>query len=302
MHQYYKQNTLKLQKKMDSYLKLIRPEVEEIFGKPYRQVFTEIWNYYEQEMLEYFPFIGGDGSSGTKNLTGCMFFVALGVVSKRYGLSTYHWGRLATTLYERHFDKIPRLLRRLIGGLFNCYPNLVTKALRRKDRKNAANAAKNPGTTVPVCTGEDIYLKENFLPLLQQGGVSVIHPDILTCGGALELKKIGDLADEYGVAVAIHMAESPVGCMAAVQTAAALNHVLAVELHSVDVPWWADMVTGIPKPLVNRGFIRVPEKPGLGFDSLNEEVIREHINPNIPGMWEPTDAWNREFANDRIWS
>lgn len=157
-------------------------------------------------------------------------------------------------------------------------------------------------TTVPVCTGEDIYLKENFLPLLQQGGVSVIHPDILTCGGALELKKIGDLADEYGVAVAIHMAESPVGCMAAVQTAAALNHVLAVELHSVDVPWWADMVTGIPKPLVNRGFIRVPEKPGLGFDSLNEEVIREHINPNIPGMWEPTDAWNREFANDRIWS
>lgn len=148
MHQYYKQNTLKLQKEMDSYLKLIRPEVEEIFGKPYRQVFTEIWNYYEQEMLEYFPFIGGDGSSGTKNLTGCMFFVALGVVSKRYGLSTYHWGRLATTLYERHFDKIPRLLRRLIGGLFNCYPNLVTKALRRKDRKNAANAAKNPGSFV----------------------------------------------------------------------------------------------------------------------------------------------------------
>lgn len=92
-------------------------------------------------------------------------------------------------------------------------------------------------TTIPVCTGEDIYLKENFRPLIEQGGVSVIHPDILTCGGALELKKIADMADDHGVAVAVHMAESPVGCLAAVQTAAAMNHVLALEFHSVDVPW-----------------------------------------------------------------
>ena len=153
-----------------------------------------------------------------------------------------------------------------------------------------------------MCTGEDIYLKESFRPLIEQGGVSVIHPDILTCGGALELKKIADMADDHGVAVAVHMAESPVGCLAAVQTAAAMNHVLALEFHSVDVPWWGDMVTGIPKPLFQNGFIQVPEKPGLGFDDLNEEVLREHIYPNIPGMWEPTDQWNQEFSNDRIWN
>ena len=147
-----------------------------------------------------------------------------------------------------------------------------------------------------------VYLKENFKPLLEAGGVSVIHPDILTCGGALELKKIADMADEHGVAVAVHMAESPVGCLAAVQTAAAMQNVLALEFHSVDVPWWGDMVTGVPKPLFENGFIRVPEKPGLGFDELNEEVLRAHINPSIPGMWESTDAWNKEFSNDRIWS
>ncbi len=155
---------------------------------------------------------------------------------------------------------------------------------------------------IPVCTGEDIYLKENFRPLIEQSGVSVIHPDILTCGGALELKKIADMADEHGVAVAVHMAESPVACLAAVHTAAAMHNVLALEFHSVDVPWWDDIVTGIPKPLFENGFIKVPEKPGLGFDDLNEEVIREHINADIPGMWEPTDEWNREFSNDRIWS
>ena len=157
-------------------------------------------------------------------------------------------------------------------------------------------------TCVPICTGEDIYLKEGFEKLIKAGGVSVIHPDILTCGGALELKKIGDIADENGVAVAVHMAESPIACMAAVQTAAAMHNVLALEYHSVEVPWWSDMVNGLPKPLIENGFIKVPNAPGLGIESLNEELLAQHINPDIPGMWESTDQWNREFSNDRIWS
>ena len=157
-------------------------------------------------------------------------------------------------------------------------------------------------TCVPICTGEDIYLKEGYEKLIKAGGVSVIHPDILTCGGALELKKIGDIADENGVAVAIHMAESPIACMAAVQTAAAMHNVRALEYHSVDVPWWSDMVNGLPTPLIENGFIKVPDAPGLGIESLNEELLAQHINPDIPGMWESTDQWNREFSNDRIWS
>lgn len=157
-------------------------------------------------------------------------------------------------------------------------------------------------TTVPVCTGEDIYLKEGFEPLLKNGCVSVIHPDILTCGGALELKKIADMADEQGVAVAIHMAESPIACMAAVHVAAAMHNVLAMELHSVDIPWWQDLVRGLPSPLIENGYIKVPDGPGLGIESLNEELIARHINPDIPGIWEPTDEWDREFSNDRIWS
>jgi len=157
-------------------------------------------------------------------------------------------------------------------------------------------------TCVPVATGEDIYLKEGFEPLIKQHGVSVIHPDILTCGGALELKKIADMADENGVAVAIHMAESPIACMAAVHVAAAMHNVLAMELHSVDVPWWQDLVEGLPRPLIKDGFITVPDGPGLGITGLNEELIAQKINPAIPGLWEPTDEWNTEFSNDRIWS
>lgn len=157
-------------------------------------------------------------------------------------------------------------------------------------------------TKIPVCTGEDIYLKEDFRTLIKAGGVSVIHPDILTCGGAMELMKIAEIADESGVAVAIHMAESPIGCMAAVHAAAAMRNVLAVEFHSLDVPWWSDMVNGLPKPLIQNGFIKVRDAPGLGIESLNDAVLQAHINPSIPGMWENTRAWDVEFSNDRIWS
>ena len=155
---------------------------------------------------------------------------------------------------------------------------------------------------VPVCTGEDIYLKEGFKPLLEARGVSVIHPDVLSSGGILENKKIGDLAAEHGVAMAVHMAESPIACMAAVHSVAATENFLALEYHSVDVPWWDDISNGLPKPLVKDGYITVPNTPGLGIESLNDEVISEHLSKDFPGMWEPTDEWNNIWSHDRTWS
>jgi L-alanine-DL-glutamate epimerase-like enolase superfamily enzyme len=156
--------------------------------------------------------------------------------------------------------------------------------------------------TTPVCTGEDIYLKEGFMDLLKARGVSVIHPDIASSGGILETKKLGDLAQDHGVAMAMHMAMSPVAAMASVHCAAATENFLVLENHSVDVPWWNQLVTGLPDPIIQDGHIRVPDKPGLGFDGLNEELIRQHLDPKDPGYFEPTDQWNEERAHERLWS
>ena len=155
---------------------------------------------------------------------------------------------------------------------------------------------------MPICTGEDIYLAENFEPLMKAGGVSVVHPDMLTVGGAMEMKKLGNMCDKYGVAMAIHMAESPIACMAAIHTAAAIQNVMAVEFHSVDIPWGNDLAIGIDNPLFVDGVVKVPDKPGLGIDELNEELIKEHIHDKYPGIWEPTTEWDNEWANDREWS
>jgi L-alanine-DL-glutamate epimerase-like enolase superfamily enzyme len=156
-------------------------------------------------------------------------------------------------------------------------------------------------TSVPICTGEDIYLKEGFEPLLTSG-LAVIHPDLLTSGGILETKKIGDLAQEHGVAMAIHMAESPIAAMAAAHVAVATENFLALEYHAVDVPWWDDIVTGLPKPLVRDGHIEVSDKPGLGIDDVVDEVIAGHLQPGANGLWQPTDHWDDEYSWDRTWS
>ena len=157
-------------------------------------------------------------------------------------------------------------------------------------------------TTVPICTGEDIYLKENFKPLLEKVGVSIIHPDLLSSGGILENKKIGDMAQDYGVAMALHMAESPVACMACVHSAAATENFMVLENHSVDIDWWDDIVIKSGGKLVKNGYIEVPDKPGLGIDDYNDEIIKEHLHPNYPELWAPTDTWDNVRSGDRLWS
>ncbi len=152
---------------------------------------------------------------------------------------------------------------------------------------------------VPTLTGEDIYLKEAFEVLCREHAVDIIHPDLATAGGLLETKKIGDMAQEYGVPMAMHFAGTPVSFFANVHCAAATENFLVLEHHSIDVPWWDDLVTGVEKPIVQNGFVKVPEGPGLGIE-LNEEVCKQHLTEG--GWFEPTPEWDKERSWDRLWS
>jgi L-alanine-DL-glutamate epimerase-like enolase superfamily enzyme len=156
----------------------------------------------------------------------------------------------------------------------------------------------------PIATGEDIYcLKGGFKPLLDARAVDIIQPDLGTSGGLLETKRIGDYAEECGVAMAMHMAGSPVCFMANVHCAAATQNFLALEHHSVDVPWWSNLVTMTgSQPIITKGFANVPlDAPGLGIE-LNEEEMRKHLNPKAKGYFEPTPEWDEKRSHDRLWS
>lgn len=157
-------------------------------------------------------------------------------------------------------------------------------------------------TTAPLATGEDIYLAENFEPLLAAGAIDMVHPDLLTSGGILETKKLGDLAAKYGASMAVHMCESPIASLAAAHMATASENFFALEYDAFDSSWWEEIINGPVKPMMEHGFMTVTDAPGLGIVSLNEDVIREHGPVKEKNIWMSTDDWNGEVSLDRIWS
>jgi len=162
----------------------------------------------------------------------------------------------------------------------------------------------------PICTGEDIFglrgpgLALGFKDLIDSKCVDIIHPDLATSGGLLETKRIGDYAQDAGIAMAMHMAGTPVCLMANVHCAAATENFLSVEHHNPDTPWWESMVkmTG-QQPMIEKGFANVPlDAPGLGIE-LNDEVIKErHLPRNDKSFFEPTPEWDEKRSHDRLWS
>jgi len=155
----------------------------------------------------------------------------------------------------------------------------------------------------PTLTGEDIYLLKNFKPLIDIHAVDIIHPDLVTSGGLLETKHIGDYAEEHGIAMAMHQAGTPVSFMANVHCAAATQNFLALEHHSIDVPWWESLVrTTDGRALITKGYANVPlSAPGLGIE-LNDEEVKKHLTAKDKSYFAPTPEWDDLRSHDRTYS
>jgi len=212
-----------------------------------------------------------------------------GAVGYEIPLSSDHFG---------HFDmnNIIRLAKKLepyrLAWMEDVIPWQFTDQL-----KEISQAVETP-----IATGEDIYLKENFIKLVDAHAVDIIHPDLSSSGGLLETKKIGDYAEEKGVAMAMHFAGTPVAFMANIHCAAATENVLALEHHNIDLPYWDSYVKRVDnKPLIEHGFGNLSEAPGLGIE-LNEEVLKQHLDPKDKTFFEPTTEWNEKRSWDRLWS
>jgi L-alanine-DL-glutamate epimerase-like enolase superfamily enzyme len=155
---------------------------------------------------------------------------------------------------------------------------------------------------VPTAAGEELYLWDGFRQMIETRAVDILHPDLLTSGGMLETKKIADYGERYGLPTALHFAGSPIAFMANLHTAAAIPSFVGLEHHGLDLPFWSGLVKGLPEPLMEDGFVAVPETPGLGVD-LDTAGIEANLR--FPGLFEPTDEWNTPklgfWQPDRRW-
>ena len=151
---------------------------------------------------------------------------------------------------------------------------------------NAALRRVTAATTTPIATGENHYQRHHFHELLECEAVDILSPDFQKVGGLLEGRRIADMAEVHYLAVAPHNISGPIGTMASAHLSAAIPNFLALEWHAASVPFFDDLVAGRRGPMIEKGYIRVPEKPGLGIE-FNEQVAYKYRKPGEAFFGEP---------------
>lgn len=129
---------------------------------------------------------------------------------------------------------------------------------------------------VPICTGENLYTRNEFRRLIDLQGCDIVHLDIPKSGGLLESKRIHDLAENSFIATAAHNPASPVGTIGSCHAAASMRDFRIHELAKY-IDWWQDLVIH-DGPIFENGYYRIRNKPGLGIE-LNPDVAKAHLAP-----------------------
>ena len=142
-------------------------------------------------------------------------------------------------------------------------------------------------TSTPLHTGEQMYLRQNFMELIEKRAVDVIGPDPLDVGGIAELKWICEYADIHGIMMAPHgTGNGLLGLGALIQVCATLPpNFIAFEYPSGTDPWWYDIVEGLPAKIVTNSMIDVIDRPGMGVD-LIPEAAKQYLAPEDKGFFD----------------
>ena len=133
-------------------------------------------------------------------------------------------------------------------------------------------------TTVPIHTGEQIYLRQNFRELIEKNAIRVVGPDPEDVGGIAEIKWIAEFADLHGIQMAPHgVFDGLIGLAAHVQVGAAMpENYIAFEYPAPAEKWWYEIIEGLPDPIVKNGLIEVWDRPGLGVD-FNIKAAKQYL-------------------------
>lgn len=116
---------------------------------------------------------------------------------------------------------------------------------------------------IPIASGERIYSRWGYLPFLRQRSLDVIQPDLGTCGGISEGKKIADMAHAYDITVQAHICGSPLATAAALHFETSLPNFCIHEHHRNNLlPENRELCVYDYQPV--NGCYTVPELPGLG--------------------------------------
>ena len=125
----------------------------------------------------------------------------------------------------------------------------------------------------PIATGERLVDRHEFDDLFRLRALNIAQPDICHVGGLSEARKIAAMAEIAAVGIAPHNPLGPLATVAAWHFDIATPNFVIQEEMSGAVPWFGEVLQGLPQ--LTAGYWTIPEKPGLGIE-IDEAVAARH--------------------------
>ncbi len=168
----------------------------------------------------------------------------------------------------------PATARRVLPELAPFRPLFVEEPVLPEHQH--ALASLTALSAVPLATGERIYGRAGFLPVLQSG-ISVVQPDLSHAGGISEVTRIATLADTFGALLAPHCPLGPIALAASLQVGFATPNLLIQEQsrgihYNKDADLLSYVVDTEPFRFVDGHAVRT-QLPGLGV-TVDEDAVR----------------------------
>ena len=118
---------------------------------------------------------------------------------------------------------------------------------------------------IPLAGGERIFGRYHYVPFFENRSLDLVQPDVGTCGGISECKKISTMAHAYEIGVQTHVCGSPIVKAASIQLEASIPNFVIHEHHRFNLMQGnTELCTENYQPV--NGRYAIPEKPGIGQD------------------------------------
>jgi len=185
-------------------------------------------------------------------------------------------------LIDLHGFPTPPMAVEFCAGAEPYHPYFVEEATQIEDVDELAHLRSK--TRVPLATGERLFTKYGFAPICARHLVDYVQPDVVHCGGILELKKIATIAEAYRIQLAPHNPQSSVSTLASLHVDTTAPNFAIQEISRPPTQFFQDLFRGAG-PVFKDGYALIPDQPGLGA-TLDEKVAakRPYVPANRPRM------------------
>jgi len=138
---------------------------------------------------------------------------------------------------------------------------------------------------IPTSTGEQEYTRYGFRDLITKRAVDIVQPDVVTAGGISEAYKIAALASAHHLLCVPHTFTSPISLAANLHLIASIPNGFIVEFDTTEMTPLRDKLLRVPFQIDHRGFVKVPDGPGLGIE-LDEKTVATYREDLSIEQWK----------------